>query len=120
SPCWNGDMVHGSTLMYGSSFIMVILRPRASRMAASDAAAMPLPNEDTTPPVTKMRRVMAKPGAGQPHFTGCRRIPHLFATALTLNAPDPHPACLDAPPSSRMSSRYNAADIEVLSGLDPV
>jgi hypothetical protein len=27
-------------------------------MAASDAAAMPLPSEDTTPPVTKIRGVM--------------------------------------------------------------
>src|SRR5690606_27896465 len=51
-------MVPGSTLMYGSSFIRVTLRPRASRMAASDAAAMPLPSEDTTPPVTKIRGVM--------------------------------------------------------------
>jgi len=33
---------------------MVTLRPRASRMAAREAAAMPLPREDTTPPVTKI------------------------------------------------------------------
>jgi len=44
--------------MYGSSFTMAILRPRASRIAASEAAAMPLPNEDTTPPVTKTKRVI--------------------------------------------------------------
>ncbi len=37
---------------------MVTVSPRASRMAASDAAAMPLPSEDTTPPVTKIRGVM--------------------------------------------------------------
>lgn len=37
-----------------SSFMMVTLRPRASRMAAREAAAMPLPREDTTPPVTKI------------------------------------------------------------------
>src|SRR5690606_123397 len=48
-------MVPGSTLMYGSSFIIVTRRPRASRMAAREAAAMPLPREDTTPPVTKTR-----------------------------------------------------------------
>jgi hypothetical protein len=29
-------------------------------MAASDAAAMPLPSEDTTPPVIKMYLVMAR------------------------------------------------------------
>jgi hypothetical protein len=44
--------------MYGSSFIIVTFRPRASRMEASEAAAMPLPSEDTTPPVTKIRGVM--------------------------------------------------------------
>ncbi|GAB2719775.1 hypothetical protein GCM10027172_13180 [Halomonas garicola] len=37
---------------------MVTLRPRASRIAASEAEAMPLPREDTTPPVTKIYRVM--------------------------------------------------------------
>src|SRR3990170_6335554 len=54
-------IVPGSTLMYGSSFIIVTRRPRASRMAASEAAAMPLPSEDTTPPVTKMSGVV-EPG----------------------------------------------------------
>lgn len=39
--------------MYGSSFRWVILMPRDSRIAPSDAAAMPFPSEDTTPPVTK-------------------------------------------------------------------
>src|SRR5690554_2541553 len=37
---------------------MVTLRPRASSIAASEADAMPLPREDTTPPVTKIYRVM--------------------------------------------------------------
>src|SRR3546814_13637300 len=61
SPCWNGLIVPGSTLMYGSSFIIVTRRPRASRMAAREAAAMPLPREDTTPPVTKTSGV-TEPG----------------------------------------------------------
>ncbi len=47
-------MVPGSTLMYGSSFIRVTEKPRASRMAPTEAAATPLPSEETTPPVTKM------------------------------------------------------------------
>src|SRR5258708_36979219 len=51
-------MVPGSTLMYGSSLTIATLRPRASRIAPSEAAAMPLPNEDTTPPVTKTKRVI--------------------------------------------------------------
>jgi hypothetical protein len=47
-------MVPGSTLMYGSSLRKVILSPRLSSRLPIDADASPLPNEDTTPPVTKM------------------------------------------------------------------
>src|SRR4051812_18782157 len=53
-----GLMVPGSTLMYGSSLSMVTLRPRDSRIAASEAAAIPLPREDPTPPVTKTNLVI--------------------------------------------------------------
>src|SRR3954451_9754195 len=52
SPCWNGLIVPGSTLMYGSNFWTCTLRPRALRRRPSDAAVMPLPREETTPPVT--------------------------------------------------------------------
>ena len=38
--------------MYGSSLIIVTLSPRDSRSAAKEAAAMPLPKLETTPPVT--------------------------------------------------------------------
>lgn len=44
--------------MYGSSLIIVTDRPRDSRMAAKEAAAMPLPREETTPPVTNTYLVM--------------------------------------------------------------
>src|SRR5208283_3198597 len=37
---------------------MLILRPRASRIAPSEADAMPLPSEETTPPVTNTNRLM--------------------------------------------------------------
>src|ERR1019366_8663014 len=47
-------MVPGSTLRYGSNFIKLTLIPRASSRHPMDAAAKPLPSEDTTPPVTKM------------------------------------------------------------------
>src|ERR1039457_3744614 len=47
-------MVPGSTLRYGSNFIRLILMPRASSRQPMEAAARPLPSEDTTPPVTKM------------------------------------------------------------------
>src|SRR5438067_1999589 len=40
-------------LMYGSSFWRETLRPRAFRIVPMDAAVIPLPIEETTPPVTK-------------------------------------------------------------------
>src|SRR5690606_37365931 len=58
SPCWKGLMVPGSTLRQGSSLRMVTLRPRDSSTAPREAEAMPFPNEETTPPVTKIKRVI--------------------------------------------------------------
>ena len=49
-----GDIVPGSTLRYGSNFIIVTRSPRSTRRRPSDAAAIPLPSDETTPPVTKM------------------------------------------------------------------
>src|SRR5688500_17614543 len=63
-------MVPGSTLMYGSSFMIVIFRPRFSRSAPIEADARPLPMEETTPPVTKMNLVCL-PGIG-PNLLRCR------------------------------------------------
>ncbi|GHF85763.1 hypothetical protein GCM10017161_11720 [Thalassotalea marina] len=39
---------------------MVTFKPRASRIAASEAAAIPLPRDDTTPPVTKIYLVVMR------------------------------------------------------------
>jgi hypothetical protein len=50
-------------------------------MEASDAAAMPLPREDTTPPVTKIRGVMGCSRAGNLYFRGRTVWPRGFATA---------------------------------------
>src|SRR5579863_442182 len=47
-------MVPGSTLRYGSNFCNVTRSPRLSSRHPMDAAAMPLPRDETTPPVTKM------------------------------------------------------------------
>src|SRR5664279_835202 len=58
SPCWNGFMVPGSTLMYGSSFCMVTRRPREVSRRPRLEAVSPLPREEATPPVTKMCLVM--------------------------------------------------------------
>jgi hypothetical protein len=40
--------------MYGSSFRRVTFSPRVSRIEAKEAEAIPLPKEETTPPVIKM------------------------------------------------------------------
>src|SRR5579884_2855628 len=53
SPCWNGLIVPGSTLRYGSNFCSCTRRPRALRSRPSEAATMPFPSAETTPPVTK-------------------------------------------------------------------
>jgi hypothetical protein len=37
---------------------MVTVKPRDSNTVAKEAAAMPLPNDETTPPVTKINRVI--------------------------------------------------------------
>jgi hypothetical protein len=44
---------------------METLRPRASKIDAKEAAAIPLPKEDTTPPVTKMYFVIDLPVNGE-------------------------------------------------------
>ncbi len=53
SPCWKGLIVPGSTLRYGSNFCSCTFSPRAFRRRPSDEAVMPLPSDETTPPVTK-------------------------------------------------------------------
>jgi hypothetical protein len=53
SPCWNGLIVPGSTFRYGSNFWTSTFRPRAFSSRPSDAAVIPLPSDETTPPVTK-------------------------------------------------------------------
>src|SRR6476646_5796790 len=53
SPCWNGLIVPGSTLWYGSNFWSWTRRPRAFSSRPSEAATIPFPRAETTPPVTK-------------------------------------------------------------------
>src|SRR3979409_185002 len=43
--------------MYGASFMFATLRPRFSISAPIDADTMPLPSDDTTPPVTNTNLV---------------------------------------------------------------
>src|SRR6185295_2876861 len=63
-------MVPGSTLMYGSSLMLVTRMPRDSRIAAREAAAMPFPREETTPPVTKTYLDIYPRRVGMEEFTG--------------------------------------------------
>src|SRR5215467_5365605 len=53
SPCWNGLIVPGSTFRYGSNFCSWTRSPRAFSRRPSEAATIPFPSADTTPPVTK-------------------------------------------------------------------
>src|SRR5260370_20331247 len=66
-------MVPGSTLMYGSSLMLVTRMLRDSRIAAREAAAMPFPREETTPPVTKTYLVIYLARVGMEEFTRKRR-----------------------------------------------
>src|ERR1700744_2252535 len=51
---------------------MAMVRPRASRIAPREAAAMPFPNEETTPPVTKTKRLMGLKGIPPDKNITCR------------------------------------------------
>src|SRR5687768_8574035 len=77
--------------MYGSSLMRVTLRPRDSRIAAREAEAIPLPREDTTPPVTKTNLVMSGSessrfrGGGKAKLYGTGSGPRCSATLRPMN-----------------------------------
>lgn len=52
-------MVPGSTFIYGSTLIKETDKPLDSNNAPNEAAAIPFPSDDTTPPVIKMYLVFA-------------------------------------------------------------
>src|SRR3989344_955933 len=54
SPCSVGFIVPASTLRYGSIFTQVVLYPLDFKILAVEAAAIPLPMPDITPPITKI------------------------------------------------------------------
>src|SRR5215207_3137404 len=81
SPCWKGDIVPGSTLMYGSSLMQVTLSPLASSRQPMLEAASPFPRLDTTPPVTKMYLGIPSPFVSRPQ-TFLLRGAGLVALAL--------------------------------------
>src|SRR5437868_3519423 len=78
-------IVPGSTLMYGSSLMLVTRMLRDSRIAARDAAAMPFPNEETTPPVTKTYFAIYLGRVGMEEFTGFFLPPLIHVHPLHLH-----------------------------------
>src|SRR2546430_3392229 len=80
SPCWNGLIVPGSTFRYGSNFWSWMRRPRALSSRPSDAATIPFPSADTTPPVTKTY-FGARALTGFQASSDCGRRSGLFARA---------------------------------------
>src|SRR5215207_2283978 len=54
--------------MYGSNFCRPTVRPRDTSRRPNDDAAIPLPSEDTTPPVTKMNFVGRASGTADDPF----------------------------------------------------
>src|SRR6267143_3900024 len=99
-------MVPGSTLMYGSSLILVTRMPRDSRIAAREAAAMPFPREETTPPVTKTYLVIYLARGGTGKFTGMPDAPQTVVALRqgeTCISTASHPCAL-APSPLRLRS----------------
>ncbi|GHA76024.1 hypothetical protein GCM10009007_16330 [Formosimonas limnophila] len=69
---------------------MVTFKPRDSNNAAKDAAAMPLPKDETTPPVTNTYLVMKITCNGKRDYTRKENDKHkesfqIFITHLTRN-----------------------------------
>jgi hypothetical protein len=50
--------VPGSIFKYGSNFLILTLYPLDCNNVAIEAEAIPLPRDETTPPVTKIKRTM--------------------------------------------------------------
>src|SRR5262252_8303082 len=66
--------------MYGSSLRRVTLIPRDSRIAAREAAAIPFPKEETTPPDTNTYLAITNQGDGMEN--GTRKRPSALAREL--------------------------------------
>src|SRR6266436_4675287 len=104
-------MVPGSTLMYGSSLMLVTRMPRDSRIAAREAAAMPFPREETTPPVTKTYLVIYLGRVGMGKFTGISVGPPILVRRYRpLLRFDPHQVVVGIERSVAIEPR---ADLEV-------
>src|SRR5690349_6888494 len=94
--------------MYGSNFWRATLRPRETRSRPIDAAAMPLPRDETTPPVTKMKRVRGRESGIAFWKVSLDRPPADSAQQNgrgSVLAPDEPPARRQAPQHHRRPAR---------------
>src|SRR5579862_8506140 len=66
-------MVPGSTFRYGSNFCRDTRSPRLSSRQPIEAAAMPFPSDETTPPVTKIYFAIDIPPSAYLHWFKHRR-----------------------------------------------
>ena len=78
SPCWNGLIVPGSTLMYGSNFWHCTFRPRALSSRPREAATIPFPQrrDDASgyEDVLRRPRHACRPARSSSRRTGVRSI----------------------------------------------
>src|SRR5215472_19342301 len=94
---------------------MAIFSPRASRIAPSEADAIPLPREDSTPPVTNTKRVITL--AGLPVACGrCRRRADRRRASRLSHRRGPHEARTAAGAGPRL---YRLIDPEIGDGEQP-
>src|SRR5829696_2408662 len=96
SSCWNGFIVPGSTLRYGSSFCIETRSPLATSRLPRLDAVRPLPSEEATPPVTKRCLVSLTRGP-----TGLQPIARPAPT--TNDPPAASPGALERPSSDQVA-----------------
>src|SRR5262245_24386515 len=86
SPCWNGLIVPGSTLRYGSNFWALTERPRALSSRPSEAATMPFPSAETTPPVTNTYLATGSHRSTEPGWSRSPRTPGDLESILSRSS----------------------------------
>src|SRR4051794_41202733 len=86
--------------MYGSNFWRATLRPRETRRRPIEAAAIPFPRDETTPPVTKMKRVRGRDSGIGVWRASLERLPADSAKQTapsSVLAPTIHPGVTASP-----------------------
>src|SRR5919199_2812260 len=116
SPCCNGLIVPGSTFRYGSNFCAWTVRPRALSSRPSEAATMPLPSPETTPPVTKTyfvpRELIASPRtANVPREAACHtHVSESYGSGTTERGSEPRGRLAERVQPGERGARERAAE----------